>query len=137
MNELSYNRIMKYALQHYYGDIVRYLFLTAGIIMLLTLPIFQSFIGLPVIFSILAIAGLGIAAGLTNPQQFISAAVNFAFSVIGFVAFAYSSVDTYQNPNSTDKLLITNLLLATIFLFALYFSMKTLRAQMLTDDPKS
>jgi hypothetical protein len=126
---------MKYAFKHYYGDIVRYLFLAAGILMLLTLPMFQGFIGLPVIFSILAIAGLGIAAGLTNPQQFISAAVNFSFSVIGFVTFAYSSVASYQSMESTDKFLLTNVILAAIFLFALYFSMKTLRAQMLTNDP--
>lgn len=125
---------MKYAIKHYYGDVVRYLFLAAGILMLLTLPIFQGFIGLPVIFSILAIAGLGIAAGLTNPQQFISAAVNFSFSVIGFVAFAYSSVVAYQSTDITDKFLLTNVILAAIFLFALYFSMKTLRAQMLTNE---
>ncbi|HMQ01471.1 MAG TPA: hypothetical protein PKD79_00140 [Candidatus Doudnabacteria bacterium] len=124
---------MKYALEHYYGDIVRYLFLSAGLLMLLTLPLFQEVIRLPIILSVLAIAILGIAAGLTNPKQKNSAIANFIIAMVGFIIFAYSAVNAHQANLGNDKFLLTNVLLAVIFLFALYFSMKTLRAQMLSS----
>jgi uncharacterized membrane protein len=123
---------MKYALSHYYGDVVRYLFLAGGILMLITLPMFQPIIGIPTIVSVISIAVLGIAAGLTNPKLSSSATANFLISAIGFVVFAYNAVQAYQNPEATDKFLLTTVLLGLIFLFALYFSMKTLRAHMLS-----
>lgn len=121
---------MKYEIEHYYGDIVRYLFLAAGVVMLITLPLFQANINLPIIISIIAITILGIAAGLTNPKQLTSRLTNFIISVIGFIVFGYSAVNSFGVVNG-DKFLLTNILLAIIFLFALYFSMKTLRAGLL------
>lgn len=125
---------MKYSLQHYYGDIVRYLFLSAGVLMLIGLPIFQDYINLPVIISVCAIAILGIAAGLTNPQQMMSATANFVVAIAGFIIFAYNSVVAYGNEIADDKFLLSNVVLGVLFLFALYFSMKTLRARMLDQN---
>lgn len=128
---------MKYSLQHYYGDIVRYLFLAAGILMLIGLPIFQDYINLPVLISVCSIAILGIAAGLTNPQQMISATANFVIAVAGFIIFAYNAVIAYGAEITDDKFLLSNVVLAVLFLFALYFSMKTLRARLLTNTDES
>lgn len=124
---------MKYSLEHYYGDIARYLFLTAAVLMVIGLPLFQNFIQFPTLVSVIAITILVIAAGLTNPQQLTSATANFIISIIGFITFAYHAVTAVNNTVADDKYLLTNVLLAIIFLFALYFSMKTLRAKML--DP--
>lgn len=125
---------MKYSLQHYYGDIVRYLFLAAAVLMLIGLPVFQDYINLPVLVSVCAIAILGIAAGLTNPQQMISATANFVVAVAGFIIFAYNSVIAYGNEIADDKFLLSNVVLGVIFLFSLYFSMKTLRARLLNNS---
>lgn len=125
---------MRYALEHYYGDIVRYLFLAAALIMLITLPLFQDYVEAPTMYSIIGIAILGIAAGLTNPKQMVSAAVNFIIAIIGLAIFGYTAVDSFQNQISDDKFLLTNVILAVIFLFAVYFSMKTLRSQMLDNE---
>lgn len=122
---------MEKPLEHYYGDIVRYLFLAAGIIMLVTLPLFQSFIETPLMVSVTGIAILGIAAGLTNPQQLVSAVVNFVISIIGFIAFAYSATTSFQSSTGNDKFILTNIILAIIFIFAVYFSMKTMRSRLL------
>lgn len=122
---------MEKPLEHYYGDIVRYLFLAAGIIMLVTLPLFQSLIETPLMVSITGIAVLGIAAGLTNPQQIVSAVVNFVISIVGFITFAYSATTSFQGKIENDKFILTNIILAAIFIFAIYFSMKTMRSRLL------
>ena len=122
---------MEKPLEHYYGDIVRYLFLAAGIIMLVTLPLFQSLIETPLMVSISGIAVLGIAAGLTNPQQVVSAVVNFVISIVGFITFAYSATTSFQGKIENDKFILTNIILAAIFIFAIYFSMKTMRSRLL------
>lgn len=122
---------MEKPLEHYYGDIVRYLFLAAGIIMLVTLPLFQSLIETPLMVSISGIAVLGIAAGLTNPQQIVSAVVNFVISIVGFITFAYSATTSFQGKIENDKFILTNIILAAIFIFAIYFSMKTMRSRLL------
>lgn len=122
---------MKTTLEHYYGDIVRFLFLASGLLMIITLPIFQDLLHIPTLISVSAIAILGIAAGFTNPKQLISAAVNFTISIFGFVVFAYTAINHYQSNINNDKFLLTTIILAGIFLFAVYFSMKTLRSELL------
>lgn len=127
---------MKYTLKHYYGDIVRYLFITAAILMVIGLPIFQNYIQWPLVISIITITVLGIAAGLTNPKQKISAVVNLIISIFGFIIFAYTSVNAINQTPSNDKFLLTDIVLSLIFLFATYFAMKTVRAEMLDPNQK-
>ena len=52
---------------HYYGGVVRTLFMVAAIIMLVTLPMFDELLSIPTFFSICSILILGLVAGLTNP----------------------------------------------------------------------
>ena len=126
---------MPFTLAHYYGHIVRYLFLAAAVLMVITLPLFYKYLNIPIIFSVFAIAVLGIAAGLTNPKQLSSAVVNFAISCLGFIIFGYVAVKAYENVTGDDKYIVTTVALAIIFLFSIYFSMKTLRAELIADLP--
>jgi hypothetical protein len=126
---------MIYSFQHYYGDIVRYLFLAAAVIMIITLPLFSKEINFPVLFSVIGIAVLGVAAGLSNPKQFISSLINLIISLLGFIIFLYTATHTYQQSGVADKFVLTDIILSAIFLFAIYFSMKTLRAQMIGPNP--
>lgn len=121
------------SLRHYYGDIVRYLFLAAAVLMIITLPLFQDYIAVPLIISIIGIAVLGLAAGLTNPRQKLSAMINLIIALGGFLIFGYVAVDSFGTTGVDDKFLLTNIILALIFIFALYFSMKTLRAEIVED----
>ncbi len=127
---------MKYTLEHYYGDIVRYLFITAAVLMIIGLPIFQDYIQWPLMISIIAITILGVAAGLTNPKQTSSAVVNLLISVIGLIVFTYTSVTAINMATGDDKYLLTNIVLSLIFIFATYFAMKTVRAKMLDPNQK-
>jgi hypothetical protein len=48
---------------HYYGDIVRKLFLAAAIFMIVLLPFMNQYLEAPIYISILAAVGVGVFAG--------------------------------------------------------------------------
>lgn len=118
-------RFVKKILPHYYGNVVRMLFMFAAIIMLTTLPIFNQHLGLPTIFSIISILILGLTAGLTNPLLFWDAWVNVFISCIGFIAVTAYAVKAYGQ--DLPIFLLTNVILSFIFMLAVYLSVKTLR----------
>lgn len=113
-------------LSHYYGDIVRALFLCATAVMLLGLPTFVGYIQLPTMVSVFAMLVLGCAAGLTNPVQLWSAVLNVIISLCGFIVFESYAVIAYTQSGSFS-FLMANLVLGFIFMAAFYFSMKTAR----------
>lgn len=111
---------------HYYGDIVRILFLVACAVMLVGLPAFLGYTHLPTIVSVFAMLILGCAAGLTNPNQLWSAVLNVIISVFGFMVFESFAVIAYTNAESFP-FLASNLCLGFIFIAAVYYSVKTVR----------
>lgn len=118
---------MNEQIPHYYGDTVRYLFMSAGFLMLISLPLFQGAIRLPTLFSIIAIVVLGLAAGLTNPKQASSAVINLAIALIGLIVFSYYSVNIFNEQQTAQGFFFINIVLAIAFLFATYYGVKTVR----------
>ncbi|MBU6447411.1 hypothetical protein KGQ24_01030 [Patescibacteria group bacterium] len=112
---------------HYYGDIVRALFLEAAVIMLVGLPGLTNYLSMPVIFSIVGILILSIAAGITNPKMFWDSAINTTISIGGLAIFETYAVKAYRDFGAADKFFIVNMLLGLTFLLATYFSVKTFR----------
>jgi hypothetical protein len=121
--------------KHYYGDVVRFLFLTAAVVMLVTLPFLNSNLPIPLIFSILIILTIGLVAGVTNPLQKSTSFITTGISSIALIVFEYYAVTTYFE-SQLSFLFIVNQMLALIFLFALYYSTKTLRAKLIEKDNK-
>lgn len=119
------------SLTHYYGDIVRKLFFAASILMLAGLPFFSDRLPVSTIESLVVIVTIGFLAGLTNPVEPFPAIVNTLTSAIAVVIFEYYAVVTYQINSASDTLFLADQALAIIFLFALYFGTKTLRAMMI------
>ena len=74
---------------HYYGDVVRRLFLVAAIIMLVTLPFFNDRLPISSNLSLLIIVVLAIFAGATNPVKIMPAVIDVMVSIIGAAAFEY------------------------------------------------
>lgn len=122
--------------RHYYGDVVRFLFLLAAVIMLVTLPFLNPSLPIPLIFSILIILTIGLVAGVTNPLQKSTSVITTGISSIALVVFEYYAVTTYLASSFTSLLFIVNQTLALIFLFALYYSTKTLRAKLIEKNSK-
>src|SRR3989344_4510405 len=114
-------------IQHYYGDVVRRLFIVGSFVMLLTLPIFNSLIPVHVFFSILAIIIVSTIAGMMNPIHKTMAVIEFFVSIIALLIFEYFAVEYFVSLGQNHPLFFINQGLAILFFVALYFSSKTLR----------
>jgi len=113
---------------HYYGDLVRKLFMAAAVIMLIGLPFFHDYIPVPVNYSVLGIILLGIFAGLVNPKLYLVTLLNTMIATVALIAFEFYAIKSFTQQQSF--FFVINELLAIIFLFALYYSTKTLRGTM-------
>jgi hypothetical protein len=120
----------KYGLfAHYHGDIARRLFVVASLIMLVTLPILNGRLHVSILVSILFIVVLVSFAGFVMPGNKWVIYADFTISAVSTVVFSYDAVVAYNEYSIKDLLFITDQVLAIIFLFALYYSAKTLRGE--------
>jgi len=119
---------------HYYGDIVRKLFLAGAIIMLLTLPVLNPLLPLPIFDSLLTIIILSLVAGLTSPRKKWTLFVNEIIAIGAVIAFEYYAVNYYIAYSAESTIFLVNQLLAVIFLFALYYNTKTIRGMISGDS---
>jgi len=124
--DMEYIRTEESRPTHYHGDTVRILFLLASGFIFAT-----RFVGAALPFSfgaiMLLILTLVIAAGITNPAQKWIHYVNMLVSIAGTITFgglAFSRIETAEQLFSSDVLVV---LIATLFLAALYFATRTVR----------
>lgn len=121
---------------HYHGDVVRRLFIAAGVAILLaalideTIRPFYLFVGA---FGVLAFV---ILAGLTSPTMRTTMTINMLAAAAMFLVFEYLSIDAYVIYQSFfAPIFLLRQLTAVMFLLAVYFSTKTLRGtDMRTPD---
>lgn len=117
---------------HYYGDIVRKLFLAAGVLMLVSLAFFASLISVPLAVSVVAIILVASLSGLESPNHKWVVIFNTLASAIGCGFFQYTAVNYYMTSTTSMEIdwafFIANEVLSIIFFVALYYSSKTVRA---------
>lgn len=118
---------------HYYGDNVRRMFLSAGVIMLVGLPFFADKLELTVFAATLGIVIIGIFAGLTSPRQRSIMIFDTCVAAAASIVFELYAIDEYRRTGSIDAYFFFNQILAILFFVALYFSVKTFRS-MLSDQ---
>lgn len=111
---------------HYYGDLVRRLFLGGAVLMLVALPFVNPLLPFPIFTSILVIIILCLVAGLTNPLQTWVAIINEVTAIIAVLVFEYYAVLYYQN-SGFSLIFNINQILALNFLVAFYYATKNLR----------
>ncbi|MCX6755529.1 MAG: hypothetical protein NT068_03280 [Candidatus Nomurabacteria bacterium] len=126
---------------HYYGKIIRSIFIVGGLVMLLSFPFFSSLINLPIYIPIITIILFVVIGGLINPLSkwiFIAGSI---IPVLALTMFEYYAFNTYQNISNLNSMSVAffwiNQALALMFFFATYLSVKTLRAMMqgkMVDD---
>lgn len=110
---------------HYHGDIVRKLFVAAGVILLVALPIFSELLPISTISLIVAIVVMIFFAALTNPKLRWTNIIDVLIATVGVVVFEFLAVVNYAIDGMS---FIASQALALIFLFALYYSARTARA---------
>jgi hypothetical protein len=116
---------------HYYGDIVRRLFLASGLIMVFSIPLFSHFIPVPSIFSLSIVLTLVLLAGYTSPKKKKIMLFNIIASSIAIITFGMHATFVASNSHKDwhQKLFLLVLyVLIFLFFFALYYSTKTYRA---------
>ena len=123
-----------FAMRHYYGDVVRALFLVAAVIIFLGIPLAHA-LPTPLLTVIIAATLLTtFFAGLTNPRQSWVALCDALIAAVGCLFFeliaiqAYSAAGTILNPA-----FYVLQVLAVDFLLAFYFSVKTVRGLSVLD----
>lgn len=114
---------------HYYGDNVRMLFLVMSLVVLVMTPFFKDQIPSPSFFSIFGVLVLSMLAGLTSPKARLIIFFNFFVSLSALLVFGYELIVSYQK--TPDLYFFSNLALSIMSVFAVYFSSKTLRGNIL------
>ncbi|MCX6757724.1 MAG: hypothetical protein NTZ44_02485 [Candidatus Nomurabacteria bacterium] len=117
---------------HYYGKIIRNIFIVGGLVMLVSFPFFNNLINLPIYVPIFIIILFVIVGGLINPLSKSVFIIGSIIPPLALAMFEYYAFNTYQNLPSYNPLNVaffwTNQALALLFFFATYLSIKTLRA---------
>lgn len=112
---------------HYYGDIIRVLFIILSILILLGLPMFNTILSIPFPITLTGIIYLIAIAGIINPLSLSTVLVTLGTSIVGFIFFEDLAF-TYLFSNRSHILFgLANQLVAILFLYSLYFSLKTVR----------
>jgi hypothetical protein len=109
---------------HHHGDLVRLLLLAAGAFIILAVPMVSvSITQTP--FELLGAIILIVCASLTTPHRVFPFVVDAVVSAAGLVIYEPLAIRAYQAGELV--LFVVYEALALIFVFALYFSVKTLR----------
>ncbi len=111
---------------HYYGDQIRRIFMVGVVLMVLGLPLMLDLFDLPLYVGLIAILALSYLAGFTSPRHPLTIWANAATSTVAFVVFEIYALELFEEQETV--LFLANQLLAVLFLVAMYFSAKTIRA---------
>lgn len=100
--------------------------------MIFSYPFFKTLINIPVWVAIGWVLIISIFAGLQTPRYRWSAMINVIVSTIAFCTFVYKSSNFYLSDLYPEQPLYfwVNQLLALIFFFGIYFSIKSTRASL-------
>ena len=110
---------------HYYGDYVRQIFMLCGAAMLIFSPFLASSFPASLPFEIGGALVVAILGALTNPARRISMLADAAVAGIGVVTYELLALNAYYA--GAMLAFVEREALAIAFLFALYFSLKTIR----------
>ncbi len=119
-------RMLKGHIAHYYGDFVRRIFLGVAIVLLLSAPFLADTALALVPFVIIGAVALILLSALTNPKNKTIMIADAVASLVGIVALEMTALAAYRG--GAILAMIGFEILALAFVYALYLSLKTLRA---------
>ena len=119
--------------KHYYGDVVRILFVVAAVLILLAQVVGIAFLTTQA--ALVAAVVLILSAGLTNPVQIWIHFINVLLSAGGLLISAGVTLDRFKtSPNFLTEGWIV-MVLTIVFICALYSATKTLRGSLMRGAP--
>ncbi len=114
---------------HYYGDYSRQLLIAAAALILVAAPIYGNNLRVEFPFIVLGSLIMVALAALTNPRDMWVSAGSSIISGVGVLTYGTWGISEYDV--SGPITFILRLTIAIVFLFAFYFSLKTVRSFML------
>lgn len=128
------NKYYASIMPHYYGDIVRKLFLLNSVITFVTVPLFGHMLTYSLLIPIIAAVVFGLLAALISPAQKIVIIISMLVAAVA----ATSSIFLASNPTVYEHTDVHQTILRLIYLFlgiqcffAFYYSVKTIRGYFL------
>jgi hypothetical protein len=122
-------KLMGTGIPHYYGDHVRQIFIVTGAAMLIMAPFLVSRAPALLPFEIGGAIVLVVLAALTNPKKVWVLMADTLAAGVGIIVFESLAIAAYTSGNWLAFIALEVVTLS--FLFALYFSLKTVRTMML------
>ncbi|MBL8158607.1 hypothetical protein JNK62_03695 [bacterium] len=122
-------KFMTPSIMHYYGDYVRQIFVVTGAAMLLMAPFLINRAPALLPFVIGGAIVLVILAALTNPKKVWVVMADALAAGVGIVVFESLALAAYASGNWLAFVALEVVTIA--FLFALYYSLKTVRTMLL------
>jgi len=125
----TYNDRVEKTPKHYYGDIVRRLIFSAGILVMLLAIFDEDLLSFYLLFGVVAVLVIVFLAGFTSPRQKWAILVDLLVSSVGFLMFEYFAISRYLSVDTIfDTVFFLRQLTAFVFITAVYFSAKTIRS---------
>lgn len=116
-------------ISHYYGDFVREFLLGGAVVMLLAAPFYADEIRMELPFEVISALIFVALAAITNPWKKSILAADAIAAGIATVVYQIWALNGYGTASNTAFILREAV--SFIFLFAFYFSVKTVRAMVL------
>lgn len=109
----------------YYGELNSKLFLSAALLMIISLPFIYADVPNQYVTPFLSILIIALLAGLTfSPIRTTIELINVATAACALVVFEYFAIQAYQATADPQNLFfLVNQLLSILFLFSLYASL--------------
>jgi hypothetical protein len=115
-----------FGIPHYWGTAARQLMVAGAALLLFASPLYGDDLKREFPFEVLgALLAVGFAA-LTNPRERWTSLGDAAICAVVAATYAIWGINNYSSDKQMEFVL--RLAIATVFLFAFYFSMKTVRA---------
>lgn len=115
-------------LTHYYGNVIRTLFLVSAFMLLIAFLRDSEFFPLYLFIGVIVVLFLVIAAGLTSPRTKATILIDTILSATLSVFFEYSALLEYARYQDLfSEAFILRQAIAILFFVALYYCVKTLR----------
>src|SRR5690348_7517334 len=110
---------------HYYGDFVRQLFIFSAILLAVAIPIGGDLLPFGLFFQIATVIVLVVLAGLTAPKSETVLLMDALVAGLGLLLVEGMAISNYQS--QSFLVFLTREAVAVMLLFALYYSIKTIR----------
>lgn len=121
---------------HYYGNIVRTLFMAASALLLLSILLDKDLLVFNLLVGVVLIVALTVFAGLTSPRNYFIIVIDTVVAAALFLLYEFFAVAAYYKYDTlANEIFALRQGIAFISLGALYFSIKSLRGlSRLTDE---